>query len=230
MNSQNWAVRERLCLTFGLIMFLGGCATIPKGQDRDPKVLQASACKPGKDLKKVTGSAWLKVRSPEASGQFPGSIEATDPDRMRMEVTNLIGATEAIVTVLGDQYKIEVPKKKKVSHGQNSWGGLPMRWATDLFLGRVPCPTPAQWDRAKITVTADGTLVADLESKEKYEFKFRTWGNELWPEKLRYESAQGAIDFSFDDPEDGTGSPKKWEAKSAKGEVKVRWRDREVSR
>jgi hypothetical protein len=52
---------------------------------------------------------------------------------------------------------------------------------------------------------------------------------QVWPESLHWE-ATGVpkVDLKFDDPEEGTNSPKKWEAHSSEGFLKVRWRQRKI--
>jgi hypothetical protein len=78
-------------------------------------------------------------------------------------------------------------------------------------------------------VSPEHDLVVET-GEEKFIYSFRSWGGKAWPEKLHWERNGGAgVDFKFDDPEDKTASPRKWEAKSVQGEVKVRWRDREAS-
>ena len=120
---------------------------------------------------------------------------------------------------------------------------MPLKWGTDLFLGRIPCPLPAELEKARVSLVQDGDLLIETSGNEQYEYHFKTIGGGSWPDSLHYEQkfpiemkvgSRGrptiVVDFRFDDPETGTLSPRKWEAKSDQGEVKVRWRDRDVSR
>src|SRR4051812_22174941 len=89
-----------------------GCAHAPVTRGMDPKVLLADACRPGSEIKSIKGTVWLKAASKDASGQFPAYVLAKDPDSLRLEVTNLVGGTEAVITVDGQKYRIESHNKK----------------------------------------------------------------------------------------------------------------------
>lgn len=229
-----------LCVALILVL-AAGCThapTVSKGAD--PRALLGAACTPGAGVKSVKGSVWLKAKSKEASGQFPAVVEAPSPDRLKLEITNLVGGTEAIVTVEGRHYKIEVPNhKEQDEQGDSSWGGIPLQWANALFLGRIPCPETAQTKDAALSVDAQGNLVVEAPRSldklaEKYVYHFRSLEGGFWPESLHWERAgiEGSpplvVDFKFEDPEDKTRSPRKWEAHGTQGEVKVRWKDRQV--
>lgn len=213
------------------------CSTVPKGAAGDPKALLSQACAPGKGTTGVTGSVWLKAASKEAKGQFPAAVNAQSPATLRLEITNLVGGTEAVITVEGQRYAIQVPgKNQRSEQGQGSWGGIPLRWSTELFLGRVPCPNPGELEGADVAVDEDGVLTVETRSSlqgqgEKFVYRFRSWNGGRWPVSLHWEKKgplATSVEFKFDDPEDRTASPRKWEAKSSQGEVKVRWRDRDV--
>lgn len=217
-----------------------GCGHAPLKKATDPKLLLQLACEPGANIQSVTGSAWLKAHSKEASGQFPAQIEAPSPDRLKMEITNLLGGTEAVITVEGGHYSIVVPNHaERTEKGADSWGGIPLRWANALFLGRIPCPAS---QGAKLSLGAPSSEADELivevprtlgRMAEKFIYRFRSVQGQPWPEALHWERAGmgGAsplvVDFKFEDPEEKTRSPKKWEAKGSQGEVKVRWRDRQ---
>ncbi|MBC7690817.1 MAG: hypothetical protein H7222_03545 [Methylotenera sp.] len=224
-------------------LFFGACSTAPTQKAKDADTLTEQACRAGKDTKKVTGSVWLKADSKEASGQFPAQVTVESPDHLVMEVTNLIGATEAIIRVEHEQYSIDIPSRKNQKaqdvKGQGTWGGIPLRWATDLFLGKIPCPSPEVLKQSSRLVSPDGNLVIQTPQKEFYEYSFGENGQDAVPQSLHYESKTVAsagkaasvlrVDFKFEDPEPKTLSPRKWEAKSDRGEVRVRWKDRAVS-
>ncbi|MGK5089583.1 hypothetical protein WDW86_18685 [Bdellovibrionota bacterium FG-2] len=205
------------------------------------KVWLDSACSLGRTTKGVKGSVWLKAKSKEASGQFPANVEAkatAEGSELRLEVTNLLGGTEALISVKNQTYRIEVPAQNKVlEQGQVSWGGIPLRWATELFLGRIPCPSgSAESADSKVEIDSTGRLDVSIPrtlegDAERFIYSFRSWAGRPWPEALKWErkgSIPLVVEFTFDDPEDRTAIPRKWEAKSARGEVKVRWKDREI--
>lgn len=220
--------------------FEAGCAHGPSTTNINPQTLLEQACRPGQGLQAVNGSAWVKAKSKEASGQFPAEVSVKAPDQLKMEVTNLIGATQALITVNGSNYKILVPSKngqsQKQYEGNGYWGGIPLKWATDLFMGKIPCPASDARSGAKLSVNEDGSLVAEVgntTNAEKYTYKFRNWEGTPWAESLHYEKIADSklvVDFKFDQPEDKTRSPKTWEAISSRGEVKLRWKDRTLTR
>lgn len=222
----------------GLIALASGCAHMKISKDTTPAELLASVCEPGSSVRETKGSVWLKAKSDEASGQFPAMVKATAPDSLYMEVTNLLGGTEARIKVSGRQYTVEVPGKPEQDYkGYGNWGGIPLRWAADLFLGRFPCPEgdPGSLDA---TVTDEGELVVVVPAtlggdREEFHYRFRKWGGKPWPESLSWkrEGPFGtSVEFEFDQPEDETRSPLKWEARSARGEVRMRWKQRNLDR
>lgn len=227
----------------GAVLGAAGCAHAPVKKYPAETLLQA-ACNPGTDTRSVQGSVWLKAKSKEASGQFPAMVVAETPATLKLEVTNLVGGPEALIEINGNHYSIKETGRKardkeqpRSEEGYGSWAGIPLQWATELFLGRIPCPR----DRASIItmgVNKDGDLTVSTRpslagDSELFEYHYRQWNDQPWPEALHWER-KGAfatsVDFTFDDPEKGTGSPRKWQAKSPRGEVKVRWRDRKASR
>ncbi|MBY0471010.1 hypothetical protein K2X30_07550 [bacterium] len=236
MNPQrNFSAWPLLCA--GLLI-LNSCASIPKEKRTDSKYLFQQACKPGRvtpPIKEAKGSVWMKAKSTEASGQFPAHVFAKAPGKLNLEITNLIGGTEAIIEVDGKAYSITRGDSKKIEErGYGSWGGIPLTWATDLFLGKIPCPTqPAS--KLRLKAKTDELEVEALEGKkvvERFVYQFKPIEGELWPQKLHWErkgQEEVAVDFEFDSPEETTLSPLRWEAKSTRGEVKMKWRQRDLS-
>ncbi|MEK6706421.1 MAG: hypothetical protein AABZ06_11605 [Bdellovibrionota bacterium] len=226
----------KLVLIF-LISMQHGCAHRLIISGYEPKILLDAACgadSPGASLKAVKGSVWLKAKSNEASGQFPASVMVTSPAIMRMEIQNLFGGVEAIISVEGNKYKIEVPNDTGKAHlketGKDHWGGIPLNLAVDLFLGKLPCPTMSSVRHADIE---DDQLVITSNLEERFVYRFEKFMDGFWPDYLhweRYGERPLSVEFRFYDPENGTKSPKRWEAKSKLGEIKVRWREREMLR
>lgn len=227
----------------GLVLVVSGSGCAHKAVTvgaETPEQLQAllkMACKPSEKVTRVSGSVWLKAKSKEASGQFPATVFAeSEKSRLKMEVTNLVGGVEAAIEITGDEYLIQGPKLKAPMKGKQSWGGIPLEWAHALFMGKVPCAHRSEWVILKLESPSDGQLtvrrpVSGLKNHEEiFEYRFKKWGEEYWPEHLIWsrtgEGKETRVEFKFDDPEEGTGAPKRWEAKSAMGEVKVRWKDR----
>ena len=223
---------SRVLLLLGLGL-LAGCSGARPRRYTDPKLLVTAACSPGATTKQVAGKVWIKAKSKDASGQFPALVVAKEPDSLTLDVTNLLGASQAIIRVDGTKYIITRPKGQAES-GSDSWGGIPLRWATSLFLGRVPCPPTGALAQARTSISDTDELrietTAALEREpEIFVFRFRELGGQPWPEALHWERGGPvpvSVDFKFEDPEDGTLSPRKWEAKSALGEVKALWKER----
>jgi len=181
----------------------------------------------------------MTVNSKEGSGRFPALVNATYPDQLQMEVQNLFGGSEAFIRVHGNSYDVRDAKKQETREaGVENWRGIPLEWAPLLFVGRIPCPPEDVLKGAQLSVGGEGDLTiltkgTAARAPETFVYQFKVWNGQPWPEQLHWEkrsvSQALAVDFRFDDPEEDTGSPKKWEARSSRGEVKVRWRDREVS-
>jgi hypothetical protein len=229
-------ISRRPVLILGFLLFVVGCSHGPS-QTESPDALLNYACRPGSTVETVKGTVWMKAQSKDASGQFPASVEAKAPDHLKVEAINLLGAVQAVITVDGKSYSVQVPTKKGLKQreqGLNSWSGIPLQWATDLFLGRIPCPNSAKQD---ISVTSAGDLKistggASSEDPETFLYHFKAVDGHPWPETLHWERTgpfANQVDFKFDNPDPKSQSPKNWEAKSAQGEVKVRWRDRAVT-
>lgn len=228
-------------ILLALALTLAGCAHAPVSSEVDSRTLLSQACQAGAVVKSVKGSVWLKAKSKEASGQFPANVEAPSADRLKLEVTNLMGGTEAILSVEGRHYKIQVPNKKgRDEHGESSWGGIPLQWANALFLGRIPCPEGVAAKDAILSRGPDGELTVETPQTlerlpEKFVYRFRVFEGTAWAEGLYWErkgiagSTPVTVEFKFEDPETKTRSPQKWEAKGTQGEVKVRWKDRQAS-
>lgn len=231
-----------LCMT-GLLLVavfaMTGCSSGPPiGRGRSPQELRQAACRPGKNVDKAEGTVWIKTKTSEFSGQFPANVAVSLPDQLKLEITNLLGGTEALITVGHDHYEVIDTRGKqseKKDEGFGNWGGIPLRWATDLFLGKVPCPSSSAETRASVNEDGELTLLAREHPgkwQQKFIFEFKNRDGKPWPSRLHWEHLESpsvSVDFHFDDPEDETLSPQKWEAESQQGKVKVRWRDRNVS-
>src|SRR6185295_4308335 len=101
---------QRVGIASLVAITLFSCAT-PQVTETDPHKLLAEACAPGVSIKGVTGGVAMKAASKEASGQFPATVDARSPGWLKLEIQNLIGGTEAVISVQNRTYKIEVPGK-----------------------------------------------------------------------------------------------------------------------
>ena len=174
----------------------------------------------------------MLFRSQQISGQFPLSLSATAPNQMKLEVTNFFGGTEVLIDVQGEHYLVTRPDSGYFNQetGSGSWGGIPLKWATYLFFGKIPCP--ASSDQLRLSTPEAGELRVLVSEYERFIYRFRDRKGKPWPESLHWERVNQSslfVDFKFDDPDDLTLSPKKWEAQSSSGSIKVRWKERQVS-
>jgi hypothetical protein len=237
-------------LAFGILgafVLFPGCAHIDKSSPAaDPAFLEKQACEPGTQVQSVRGSIALTVDTPELKGTYPAQVVTTNPDNLKMEITNPFGAKQALVTIEKGHYTVQTldentgDMRKKLEEGKDTYAGIPLEWAAQLFLGKIPCPSSANLKDSTLTTDSEGSLVVDTKPtsagvSEHYVYKFRSWSGRPWPENLHWErrGEKGSnlaqnIDFKFSDPDFKTNSPKRWEARSSKGEVKVRWKDRET--
>jgi hypothetical protein len=206
--------------------------------DASPEAELRRICSAADAVQAARGFVTVSAKSKDASGRFPATVAAERAGgRLKMEVTNLTGGTEARISVEGERYEIEVPgKKKRVERGYGQWGGIPLRWANALFLGSLPCPPPGA--AAEVSREVDGSLRATVRGgmmlgsdEESFLWTLGKVDGRSWPKGLTWErkgSFAKRVEFRFFEPEAGTGAPRRWEARGAEGEVKVRWNDRRV--
>lgn len=206
-----------------------GCAQrSPSPDNSSAEAVIAEICSIGGGLKSAKGVAWIKAESKEARGRFPSNVLAENGNHLTLEVTNLLGGREALIQIDSSGMSIDSPKLK--SRSAQTWGGIPLRFASVLFLGRIPCPAPQSMSGAQVTRSAADRI--RIESREEaFEFQLRTHAGRPWPQALSWESkASGSarVSFVFSDPEEYSRSPKKWEATSPGGSVQVSWRERQT--
>ncbi len=225
-----------------LLVTLAGCGHgMVKTEEMDPRALFTEICETGSQVQSAKGAVWLEAKSKETSGRVSGVVDASSSDQMKMEITNPLGGTEAVISITGHHYSIRVPNRKERSEdGDHSWAGIPLRWANALFLGRFPCPEGEAMKTAASQMTPEGELAVRVPARSKdpeelYRYRFRPFEGRPWVESLHWEKVTGSkakpvyVDFRFDDPESKTRSPRRWEAKGVQGEVKVKWSDRQTT-
>ncbi len=135
-------------------IFLSSCATFSshsKSNPESPSSVTAGwsvdrllhlTCEAGQGVKQVDGSIWLKTQSKDIHGQFSASVLAKAPDDLKLEITNFLGGTVALISVSQGHYEItQGPSEPVTASGDDSWGGIPLKWANALFLGSIPCPS-----------------------------------------------------------------------------------------
>jgi hypothetical protein len=155
-----------------------------------------------------------------------------------LDINNPLGGTQAIVKVDRKKYEVQdlAEKDQPPLVGVEDWNGVPLEWAGDLFLGRIPCPLDSVDLRLEFGKGNELiAIIKDLKNgwDQKFIYQFRQWNQHPWPFSLKWIQEgpkKSQVDFFFDSPEKGTDSPEKWEAQSSRGELKVKWRSREISR
>jgi|GEM_PF-1404875 len=228
-------------ILLGLVAFSSSCAhrgAVIPAPTRDPKQTLFEICSVGSDIIEAGGTLQMKAKSKESSGQFPATVRAVlEPRELDLEITNPLGGTEARIRVRGANYQIEAGSgaKARKQAGSQSWAGIPLDWAVDLFIGRIPCPAAAN---SAVSLDADGRLrvevPGDLSGQMQvflYTVETPDGSRPAWPTTLEWSrtgSLPAAVRFEFSGPEEGSRSPTRWEAISDRGEVKAKWRNREV--
>jgi hypothetical protein len=214
-----------LCLAL-LFAFTLGCAHAPRLSERDARALFEEICRAPVFASEVSGEVWITAQTPDAHGSFPAVVRtALSPARtLNLEVTNLLGGTVARVQL--DEEGLRVFQKGRMRESaRETYAGIPLRFGVDLFLGRRPCP---QGIEPRLRIEGE-RLFADL-SGESFEYGFRSYGKAHWVDSVAWVRGANRVEFVFDRPEDPSGAPLEWLTKSSQGEVRVRWKRRNVLR
>lgn len=217
-----------------LAALVQGCAGVKsKSESEDPGTLVREVCASTDQPRQVRGTVWMKARSKEASGQFPATVQARktpgSPAELRLEVTQLLGARAALIEIRGKDFSVETPGRKAVNRKAVSWGGIPLAWASRLFLDQFPCPEESQVSELRWSWLGESALEGRAvdSSGDTWRFDFRSWNGKPWVESVSWKGAKGeSLTVSRDDPDPTDGWARRWEARSTKGEVKVRWKTR----
>ncbi len=168
------------------------------------------------------GGAWVRFEAPGGAGQFPATLHATETGKLELEVTNLIGGREALVR--WDQVGVGNPKVEtahKISKDmftEGAWGGLSLKAAHAFLLGRLPCPSePPTWAEDSSTLRAGAN---------RYEIRWlsRRLG-QFEVAKVHVTGAEVEIE-----ERDAQGFPLRWTARTERGVLKFRWKDRKLTR
>ncbi len=215
---------------------LFGCATSPKPGEFSAKELYAAAC-PAIAGKTVAGSIWTKIRSEELNGQFPATVRVDFPTRLAVEVTNLIGAPQAWLQMENGRTDLRLSAQNAKKYGKdapirNMLGGLPLEHAPRLFAGGVPCPATGAGVRMELD--GEGGLIvegADPRTKisTRYVYRFDRHAGKPWVRETEVRTeTYGVVVIQREEPFGADSAPKRWSASSQRGEIQVRWKDRDL--
>jgi len=224
-----------------VLAFSSGCAHRQAADLRDTAAAEQAverSCSIGRTVRQAKGRVGIRAIDVRGkSVQFSAFVNAEQQGTFRLEATNPLGGTEATIEYRDGRFVVSRPGKgTELDRQATHWNGIPLRFALELFLGRVPCPEPASLDRGSFRLTAPGTVEWELSGAERWHWEFRDENGSTWVDRLVWQSLapgarerEGEVEFLFRDPDSKSGTPSVWEVKSRQGEVKVRWRDRESS-
>lgn len=209
-------------------------------------------CSIGGSVVSAQGTAWLKVRRGERAMQFPAVLKASVPNHLFLEVMNPLGGVEATIRVEGKVFEVQSAREPsgEARQGQDSWNGIPLRFASVMALGRIPCPPISEAE--PVIPPADGSphvgaddstsewiqfrVPATVEHPEEhFEYQLTKISGNSWPKRLRWSSGNPlnptvGVTLNFEEPEEGTLSPLNWEAESPQGSLKFKWRKRDLKK
>lgn len=199
-----------------------------KKWSHSPEGLFNYICNLGNQVKSVDGIVWIKLKSPEFSGQFAAHVSADASFNTKIELKNFLGHPVAVITLIQDRIEVVLPEG--LVH-QVNWDAFPIYWLNTLFLGGIPCPKKEQ---VRSLQASENSLIilAELVQNsnkvlEEFRFSFRQQDGILWPERLEWNKNQ--VQISFDNPDSKIKSPAKWEIKSTTGFfLKALWKSRNI--
>jgi hypothetical protein len=215
------ATLTRTALMLITLILHASCTTPAKLGSQNRAALLNSVCSVGAPTHSVSGSVWIKVASSEITGQYPASVQVSDSTQephLQLEIHNLFGGVEATFKLRPHQYELTRGTSTHTEYG-TLWNGIPMRWAIQLFLGRIPCPDLRE---TRIIPSDSETLVVLDQNQQKFSYTFSETHGVLRPSTLAWQN----LEFKFDQFDSTSGSPKKWEARSPLGMLKVLWKER----
>jgi hypothetical protein len=226
--------------------FLASCASVPLDGEFTDRELLAAAC-PAGFSRRVTGSVWTKIESPEMSGQFPATVLADYPKKLAVEVTNLIGAPQAWLVVEAGKTVLKFTAANEKEYGKappirDRLGGLPLELAPRIFAGGVPCPSEDKNQDVRVRQVGEGglevvTFNLRTHSTTRYVYFFAKYGGRPWVKEVRWENGvrsgkpevkSNLMTLLREDPRDSDSAPRRWSASSNQGKIDVRWKDRQT--
>jgi hypothetical protein len=221
---------------FGVLFLLifSSCASAPRVRQHSkmsPNEVLRKTCLIGSRIVQVKGDAWMKIKSEDKSsrnGQFPASIASQPNGNLRIEVTNPIGGTEAIIDWSDAEFSMKIrdrkPEVRKIGTG-SAWSGVPLRFGRTLLMGRIVCPTADALAQGKTSWKED--LLFFESTEETFEYLYELGQPEFFPSQVVWtrKTSQGsvAVMFRLERPDSQTQSPMTWEAKSKGEELKFKW-------
>lgn len=115
------------------------------------------------------------------------------------------------------------------------WVGIPLKWSVDLLRGRPPCPTPSDaWTRSTRWVDAEMGILEFSESAKSgrptvFRYRLTRIDGRIVASSVDVETGGASTHFEFSDYQSQDGTYRKFEAVSALGKVRLKWKHREFS-
>jgi outer membrane biogenesis lipoprotein LolB len=212
-------------------LFLFACSHTPKTSvsrvsESEAKTWFAHYCSKGPRV--ASGDIVIRANTKEFKGQFPASTHFEANGGFVLEVTNIVGGTILRLTSDGKSMDMLVPSKpqynrKNITH----YLGLELPILSELLLGDLPCPNT--WKSGGVRV--DGNRMQIVTPTWNWNFEKAEVAAGSVPVHIRLEAVQKnainqAIDLQIDDWDTAAHYAKKVEIKSAEGELKWTWRNR----
>ncbi len=224
-------------VSVALVAFLTGCSSAPKPSEYTARELAAAACSKMAP-RTVVGSIWTKMKSTEMSGQFPATVRVDYPQRLAVEVTNLIGSPQAWLKMEQGRVELRYSEANAKEYGkpptlQSTLGGLPLEYAPRLFAGGVPCPPNLSHFQTHARARVDGELELDSLDRRTgvrtvFRYRFDRYQGKPWVKEIEIEAHAKKVTIQRSDPSGEDGAPRRWSASSDRGEIQVRWKDRSI--
>lgn len=174
------------------------------------------------------GALWVKIRSGKEELQFPATVKV-EKNELNLEVTNLIGGREATIHIQGESFEIRSDTRPSMNQkGKGSWNQIPVSWALKGFLGQPPCFADGS-PKFYSAGSKEGQIVFSL-AGDRWVYDLETSAGKERITRLVRESAGAGqnLEIVFERPDPATGAPWAFRAVSLDGELKVRWKDREL--
>jgi len=210
---------------------LSACSHVrEKSEVEEPSQFVKQLCTTSTGAQEVSGSVWMKAKSKEASGQFPARVLARSGNELRLEITQLLGARAALIEIRGNDFRVETPQDGAVSRKATSWGGIPLEWASRVFMDRLPCPAPSEIAALRWRWVNDREIEGRPQTgDQKWVFRLGSWNQKPWVKAVLWQKSSGnALELKREDPDTQEGWATRWEVVSSVGEVKVRWKERKT--
>lgn len=219
----------------GVLLFTSGCATVrPQSELEGPDAARAMVerfCSARSDVKTSVGNLWIQARTPDASGQFPASVKATRSGDVELEIVDLIGSKIATLIVRGESFELKhVQNSARSFSGSGEWNAIPVRWLNQVFLGRTPCPDASEIRKGEFRLIESGVVEGKFGKHDRVIYRYDQSGAVQWVTEAEWWLHGQRVQFTFDDIEFGSGAPMKWSVKSSLGEIKARWKQRDLTR